>query len=62
MAGIPLIVLALLSPALWRRGRVYPLATVLQSAFYLLGIVGLSWDGEDSRGTDCWLPRASSSR
>jgi cellulose synthase/poly-beta-1,6-N-acetylglucosamine synthase-like glycosyltransferase len=41
MAGIPLIVLALLSPALWRRGRVYRLATVLQSAFYLLGIVGL---------------------
>ena len=41
MTGIPLIVLALLSPALWRRGRVYRLATVLQSAFYLLGIVGL---------------------
>jgi cellulose synthase/poly-beta-1,6-N-acetylglucosamine synthase-like glycosyltransferase len=41
MTGIPLIALALLSPALWRRGRVYRLATVSQSAFYLLGIVGL---------------------
>jgi cellulose synthase/poly-beta-1,6-N-acetylglucosamine synthase-like glycosyltransferase len=37
----PLLVLAVTSPALWRRGRLYRLATVGQACFYGAGAVGL---------------------
>jgi hypothetical protein len=39
---VPLLVLAVASPALWRRGRLYRLATVGQVCFYGAGAVGLA--------------------
>jgi cellulose synthase/poly-beta-1,6-N-acetylglucosamine synthase-like glycosyltransferase len=38
---VPLAVLAVSSPALWRRGRLYRLATVGQALFYGAGALGL---------------------
>jgi cellulose synthase/poly-beta-1,6-N-acetylglucosamine synthase-like glycosyltransferase len=37
----PLIVLMVTSPALWRRGPIYRLATVVQGTFYGLAVIGL---------------------
>jgi hypothetical protein len=39
---VPLAVLAVASPALWRRGRLYRLATVGQVLFYGAGAAGLA--------------------
>jgi cellulose synthase/poly-beta-1,6-N-acetylglucosamine synthase-like glycosyltransferase len=38
---LPLAVIAVTSPTLWRRGRVYRAATVLQAGFYALGGLGI---------------------
>jgi cellulose synthase/poly-beta-1,6-N-acetylglucosamine synthase-like glycosyltransferase len=38
----PLATIALTSPLLWRRGRVYRAATVAQAGFYGLGVLGLA--------------------
>jgi cellulose synthase/poly-beta-1,6-N-acetylglucosamine synthase-like glycosyltransferase len=42
LMGIPLLALAVAAPALWRRGRIYQLATVGQVTFYALGVAGLA--------------------
>lgn len=42
LMAIPLLALALAAPSLWRRGRIYQLATVGQWAFYALGVAGLA--------------------
>lgn len=39
--AIPLLLLFMVSPLLWRRGAVYRVATLLQSGVYLCGVLGL---------------------
>ena len=41
----PLLVLAITSPLLWRRGRLYRAATLGQAAFYGLGVAGIALSG-----------------
>ena len=41
LMGVPLLIMALMAPSLWRHGNVYRLATVAQGAMYALGIAGL---------------------
>jgi cellulose synthase/poly-beta-1,6-N-acetylglucosamine synthase-like glycosyltransferase len=43
---LPLGVLAVTSPLLWRRGRVYRAATFAQAALYGLGGAGILWAGK----------------
>jgi cellulose synthase/poly-beta-1,6-N-acetylglucosamine synthase-like glycosyltransferase len=43
--ALPLIALALVTPTLWRRGRLYRGMTVAQAGFYALGLVGLATRG-----------------
>jgi glycosyltransferase involved in cell wall biosynthesis len=47
---VPLAVLAVASPALWRRGRLYRLATLGQVAFYGAGAAGLLTGTSARRG------------
>ena len=41
LMGVPLLIMALAAPSLWRHGSIYRLATVAQGAMYALGIAGL---------------------
>jgi glycosyltransferase involved in cell wall biosynthesis len=41
LMGVPLLVMALVAPTLWRHGSVYRLATLAQSSLYALGFAGL---------------------
>jgi cellulose synthase/poly-beta-1,6-N-acetylglucosamine synthase-like glycosyltransferase len=40
--AIPLITLALVTPTLWRRGRLYQVTAVVQTCIYALGVTGLA--------------------
>lgn len=42
LLGIPLLLLAAASPALWRQGVIYRLATIGQAAFYAVGALALA--------------------
>jgi len=41
LMGIPLLVMALVAPMLWRHGFIYRLATLAQGTFVALGVAGL---------------------
>ena len=41
LMGVPLLIMAIAAPTLWRKGPLYQLATIGQSALYALGVAGL---------------------
>jgi hypothetical protein len=51
LMGVPLIIMALLAPTLWRRGWIYRLAAVCQALVYSLGIIGLLIGRRNARAT-----------
>jgi glycosyltransferase involved in cell wall biosynthesis len=50
LMGVPLVVIAAVSPSLWAGGAIYRLATLAQTAFYALAVAGLMpWRGARHR-------------
>ena len=45
LMGIPLAIMAVIAPTLWRHGPAYRVATALQAGWYFLGIAGLAMRG-----------------
>lgn len=41
LMGVPLLIMAVLAPTLWRQGAVYRMATIGQGSLWALGVVGL---------------------
>jgi hypothetical protein len=57
LLAVPLVVMALSAPFLWRRGRLYRAATVAQGGFWALAVTGLvAPRGRLGRHPLCSLP------